>query len=82
MENDFSCICVKQSSERTERAVLKKNTSNGCWFWGPLEMVGMEPLSVLNNTVKQFSFWLSDFYFFNPVGLIVISKENEHGPKK
>lgn len=49
MTSDIPCICVKQSSERTERVMLKKNTSNGCWFCGPLEMVGMEPLSVLNN---------------------------------
>ncbi len=40
-----------QQSSGTKRGCVGKNrleTSNCCWFWGPLEMVDMEPLSALN----------------------------------
>lgn len=71
-----------QQCSRTERGCVEKNrleTSNGCWFWGPLVMVDMEPLSALNRgqTVKVMSLNIVIFkgnsFFFQPCVIVSIS---------
>lgn len=51
---------IMQQSRKKRRWVEKLKTSNGCWFWGPLEMVDMDPLSALNRgqIVDKVMSWL------------------------
>lgn len=55
-------ISVQHCSRIEKSCVKRVKTSNGCWFWGPLEMVDMEPLSALNRgqTVDKIMFPLSN----------------------
>lgn len=44
----ISCNIMQQCSRPELSCEKRVETSKGCWFWGPLVMVDMEPLSALH----------------------------------